>query len=78
VARQSGVSFECLVLDDGSQDERSALSWIGRLKAWAHGGRQAFVTAPDACHACQLCVEACPEEAIGLAPNRAAGSTWSS
>jgi NAD-dependent dihydropyrimidine dehydrogenase PreA subunit len=70
--------YDVFTMGTLSQDERSALSWIGRLKAWAHGGRQAFVTAPDACHACQLCVEACPEEAIGLAPNRAAGSTWSS
>jgi NAD-dependent dihydropyrimidine dehydrogenase PreA subunit len=36
------------------------------------------VTAPSACHACQLCVEACPEDAIGMAPNRGAGSTWRS
>jgi 4Fe-4S ferredoxin len=53
-----------------SKSERSSLTIIGRLKAWAHGGKQAFVTKPDACHACMLCVEACPEDAISLAPNR--------
>ena len=52
-----------------SAQERASLSWIGWLKAWAHGGRQAFVAQPEACHACQLCVEACPEQALRLAPN---------
>lgn len=49
-------------------EERSGLSWAGRIKTWAHGNKQAFVTAPDACHACGLCVTACPERAITLAP----------
>ena len=31
--------FEMGVLSD---EERSTLSWVGRLKAWAHGGKQAF------------------------------------
>lgn len=53
-----------------SPEDRAALSLFGRLKAWAHGGRQAFVVAPDACRACRLCVEACPERAIALAPHR--------
>ncbi len=49
-------------------EERSGLSCAGRIKTWAHGNKQAFVTAPDACHACGLCVTACPERAITLAP----------
>jgi NAD-dependent dihydropyrimidine dehydrogenase PreA subunit len=49
-------------------EDRASLSFIGRLKAWAHGNRQAYVVRPDACHACQLCVPACPEQAIRLAP----------
>ena len=51
-------------------EERASLSWIGRLKTWAHGGKQAFVVKPEACHACQLCVAACPEDALRLAPLR--------
>ena len=46
--------------------DRAALSLRGRLKAWAHGGRQAYVVRPDDCHACGKCVEACPEQAIEL------------
>jgi len=48
--------------------ERGALSWAGRIKTWAHGNKQAFAVHPDACHACGLCVTACPEHAIRLNP----------
>ena len=47
--------------------DRAGLSLVGRVKAWAHGNRQAYVVRPDDCHACQLCVAACPEQAIRLA-----------
>ena len=53
-----------------SEADRRSLSLLGRLKAWAHGNRQAFVARPEACHACRLCIEACPEEALSLAPNK--------
>jgi NAD-dependent dihydropyrimidine dehydrogenase PreA subunit len=56
--------FEMTVLN--AQD-KAKLSVRGRLKAFFHGGRQAFVRNPDACHACGLCVQACPERAIKLA-----------
>jgi 4Fe-4S ferredoxin len=46
--------------------ERRDLSWFARLRVVAHGGKQAFVTRPDACHACGLCVLSCPEHAIKL------------
>jgi 4Fe-4S ferredoxin len=51
-------------------EDRAALSLFGRLKAWAHGNRQAYVVRGADCHACQLCVEACPEDALRLAPYR--------
>jgi 4Fe-4S ferredoxin len=50
--------------------DRAELSLVGRLKAWAHGGKQAYVIHPEACRACQLCIDACPEDAIRLAPLR--------
>jgi len=34
---------------------------------FVHGGRQAYVIAPEACRACRLCVDACPEDALTLA-----------
>ncbi len=49
--------------------DRAGLSVIGKLKAWAHGNRQAYVVRPEECRACQLCVEACPENALRLGPN---------
>jgi 4Fe-4S ferredoxin len=55
--------FELRKLTD---DERSALSLTARLKVWVHGGKQAFVLNGGQCHACGLCVAACPETAIRL------------
>jgi 4Fe-4S ferredoxin len=47
-------------------EERGKLSFVGRLKAWAHGYDQAFVIDPALCHWCGACVTACPEKAIKL------------
>jgi NAD-dependent dihydropyrimidine dehydrogenase PreA subunit len=50
-----------------SDEEFGALSFIGRLKSRAHGRKTAYTPRADACLACGLCVEACPENAIKLA-----------
>jgi 4Fe-4S ferredoxin len=55
--------FEVHKLDD---DDKRALPLIARLKAWVHGNRQAFAVRAADCHACGLCVSACPEHAIKL------------
>jgi 4Fe-4S ferredoxin len=47
--------------------QRKGLGLRGKLKGYAHRWQQALLVAPDACHACGLCVAACPEEAITLA-----------
>lgn len=47
-------------------EERQRLGLLARFKVFVHGGKQAFVTQPADCHACGLCVTACPEKAIKL------------
>ena len=56
--------FEIATLD---AEQRSALSFVGRMKGYFHGYRQAFAVRADQCHACGQCVAACPEKAIKLA-----------
>jgi 4Fe-4S ferredoxin len=55
--------FEVHKLDD---DDKRALPFVARMKAWVHGNRQAYAVRADECHACGLCVTACPEHAIKL------------
>lgn len=47
-------------------EDRAGLSALGRVKAFFHGYRQAYVVHPEECHACGLCVTACPERALKL------------
>jgi NAD-dependent dihydropyrimidine dehydrogenase PreA subunit len=51
-----------------TQDEKSDLGLLARIKLFMHGDRQAFAVQVSACHGCGLCVSACPEEAISLRP----------
>jgi NAD-dependent dihydropyrimidine dehydrogenase PreA subunit len=51
--------------------DRAGLSLVGKLKAWVHGGKQAYAVGAEDCHACGLCVAACPEQAIRLVPAQA-------
>ena len=60
--------FDVFEIRSLESSDRAALSIVGRLKAWAHGNRQAYVIRPADCHACQLCIKACPEDAIRLIP----------
>lgn len=56
--------FEVRRIDD---EDYARLSLKGRLKSLVHGKKTAYTPLADQCHACGLCVVACPEEAITLA-----------
>jgi 4Fe-4S ferredoxin len=58
--------YDVFVIDTLGQTERRALSLPGKIKAFVHRYRQAFVRDPSLCHACGACVTACPESAITL------------
>lgn len=47
-------------------EQKSSLSFFGRLKAAVHGNRRATAVHADACRACGYCVQVCPEQAVSL------------
>ncbi len=47
-------------------EQRRGLTLMGKLKGYTHKWQQSFALNADACHACGLCVAACPEKAIRL------------
>jgi 4Fe-4S ferredoxin len=49
-----------------SAEDKAALPFFARMKAFAHGNWQAYAVRANDCHACGLCVSACPEHAIKL------------
>ncbi|MBA3684635.1 MAG: 4Fe-4S binding protein [Planctomycetes bacterium] len=58
--------YQVFALGTLGPEERGGLSLKGRVKAFIHRGRQAFTPNADACRACGLCAQACPEDAIRL------------
>jgi NAD-dependent dihydropyrimidine dehydrogenase PreA subunit len=55
--------FEVVRMSDESFD---AMPLLVKLKLLVHGRKTAATPHADACHACGLCVETCPERAITL------------
>jgi NAD-dependent dihydropyrimidine dehydrogenase PreA subunit len=58
--------YSVFIIDTLPQAQRKDLSWVGKIKGFRHNWQQAFTPNADACHACGLCVTACPENAITL------------
>lgn len=48
-----------------SDEDKSTLNLKGKIKTFFFK-QKAYVINPDQCHACGLCVQACPEKAIKL------------
>ena len=57
--------FEVRRMDD---DDFASLGFTGKLRSIAHGRVTAYTPRASSCHACGLCVVACPEHAITLVP----------
>lgn len=55
--------FEVRTIDDA---DFAQLGVLAKLKSRAHGKQTAYTPKADACRACGLCVDACPEKAITL------------
>ncbi len=55
--------FEIRRIEDS---DRAKLSLRGKIKTWVHGPNKAYTPNADSCHACKLCVDVCPENAITL------------
>jgi 4Fe-4S ferredoxin len=58
--------YDVFVIRPLTAAEKAPLGFVGRVKLLVHGGKQAFAVQVDHCHACGLCVKACPEGAIKL------------
>lgn len=48
-----------------SKEDRARLNFKGQLKTFFFK-QKAYVIHPNQCHACGLCIQACPEKAIKL------------
>ena len=58
--------FNVFEISPLTPEEKSGLSFFAKLKAFAHGNKQAHAVRADACQACGYCVDVCPEKAIKL------------
>ncbi len=58
--------YNVLEIREINDEQYAQLSFAGKIKTFFNGKKKAFVAKPDACHACGLCVSACPEKAIKL------------
>lgn len=58
--------YQVFAIQSVNDDDKRALGLFSKFKLWLHRGRQAYAVRAEDCHACGLCVNACPEHAISL------------
>jgi NAD-dependent dihydropyrimidine dehydrogenase PreA subunit len=58
--------YDVLEMRPIADDDRLTLNFKGKIKTFFKPNK-AYVTDPDLCFACGLCVQVCPEKAIKLA-----------
>lgn len=58
-----------------ADDDFAGLSVFGKLRSVAHRRQAAYAVRAEDCHACGLCVVACPEAAVTLQPATARTDT---
>ena len=59
--------YEVFELGFVPAEDRAGLGMLVKVKGFLHGWKQAYAVNADACRACGLCVQSCPEKAITLA-----------
>ena len=60
--------YDVLEMRPISDEDRKALNLKGKLKTFFNE-KKAYVTDPNLCYACGICVQVCPEKAIKLTRN---------
>ncbi len=58
--------YDVFEIRKATDAERQGFNLKERIKSFVHGHNKGFVVKPNQCHACGLCVKACPEKAIKL------------
>ena len=58
--------YDVFALDILPEPDRKTLSGPAKFRGFLNGWQQSFAVRSEACRACGLCVQACPEKAIRL------------
>jgi NAD-dependent dihydropyrimidine dehydrogenase PreA subunit len=58
--------YDVFQMQEITSEAYKMLTFTGKIKTMVHGRKKAFAKHAEACHACGLCITACPEKAIKL------------
>ena len=65
---RAGLPYDVFEVRRMDTEDFTALGMLGKLRSTAHRRMTAYTVRADQCQECGLCVTACPEDAITLAP----------